>query len=136
MLFWVNWIYVDEGGKVCYGAWNECEHTLKRAREGVEWLKASAENLVCAWVTRSDEQPDGGHKNTGTPYMEVFVDAFGKNAYQPMTVVDERGEPKYPVPVAVPLYKFRCPVCEQILGDGFRFCPNCGQAINWGDDAP
>lgn len=138
MLYWVNWIYTHDG-KACHGFWSEGEITLERAVKGVEWLKANTENLVCAWVNRSGEQPDGSHKNTGTPYMEVFVDAFGYPSLQVMKVVDECGEPKEPIihseTAERPYPASFCPECGHILmdeyNDNFNFCPDCGQRIKW-----
>ena len=83
--YWVNWIYTHDG-KACHGFWGEREFTLERAIQGVEWLKEHTENLVCAWVVRSEEQPDGRNKNVETPYLEVFVDAFGYPAIHVMKV--------------------------------------------------
>ena len=28
----------------------------------------------------------------------------------------------------------KCAVCEQILSGWFKYCPECGQAIDWSDD--
>lgn len=88
-LYWVNWIKLDEG-KACHGFWSKGEITLERAIESVEWLKENIKGLICAWVNRSDAQPDGTHKNTGTPYMEVFVDVLGYPARKTMKVVEEQ----------------------------------------------
>ena len=26
----------------------------------------------------------------------------------------------------------KCPECEETLRKGWRYCPNCGKAVNWG----
>ena len=91
-LYWVNWIYMHDG-KACHGFWSESEISLERAIKGVEWLKEHTENLVCAWINRSEEQADGNHKNVGTPYLEAFVDAFGYPAREALKVMDECNEP-------------------------------------------
>lgn len=137
--YWVNWIYVDCHGKTRYGAWNECEISLERAVKGVEWLKKHTENLVAAWVVRSEEQPDGSRKNTGAPYLEVFVDAFGCPPIQAQKVTDERGEPKKPILRNSDEFCCElnvCPTCGHIVEgvesmENFKFCPGCGQRIDW-----
>ena len=29
-------------------------------------------------------------------------------------------------------FKYKCPCCEKRITDIDKFCPNCGQAIDWG----
>ena len=87
-LYWVNWIYMHDG-KACHGFWSESEISLERAIKGVEWLKEHTENLVCAWINRSEEQADGTHKNVGTPYLEAFVDAFGYRTERTLKVLED-----------------------------------------------
>ncbi|MCP4597017.1 TFIIB-type zinc finger domain-containing protein [Neptuniibacter sp.] len=26
---------------------------------------------------------------------------------------------------------YRCPICGWAIGDGFKYCPNCGVGIEW-----
>lgn len=91
------------------------------------------------WVNRSEEQPDETHKNTGTPYLEVFVDAFGNTVLQAEKVTDERNEPKKPILRESDEFQCElnvCPTCGHIVEgvesiEQLNYCSACGQRIDW-----
>lgn len=50
----------------------------------------------------------------------------------------EKQNPQNPKIKGILFYSYhmygKCPYCKEEVEEGWRFCPWCGQALNWGDD--
>ena len=79
----LNWLYLNDNGKVCHEFLPLREMTLELAMDGVESIKKKEKNIIAVWVERSEKQADGQHKNVETTHLEVFVDAFGYRTWFP-----------------------------------------------------
>ena len=75
-------------------------------------------------------------KLTATPEEVEHADQWLSCRFRGSTVFDKLAEAnKKQIPVKVDITDscWRCPVCGMEL-HGTRYCPDCGQALDWGND--
>lgn len=91
-------------------------------------------NFLCDHAMEYIEDFDWEENDCGE-YYPLDKDVLNANKSVLQELVD-KAELKKPVHWK-PVNQYHCPVCDILLlmcGERKRYCPNCGQSLDWGDD--